>query len=129
MSASPPAVAEWRDFSFSEFYVHDNTWRNIRMINHTTGEAEWALHWWCTNQSEVFDMRTDKWQITNQGGESPTAFGKQILSTYLGATRLLGECKAEDCHTMPPEHSPIPANLLPCHNPGQPMDVAEAWMD
>ncbi len=123
-----PSVDEWRPFSFSEFYVGQNTWHQVRYINSTTGEAEWALHWWCTNQSEVYHMRSDPYQMNNLAGDSPTEFGKKILDRYLGATRILGECKAEACSVMPPQTEPTP-NMLPCHNQGPKIDADEVWMD
>merc|ERR1712173_151160 len=43
LTSAPPSVQNWRQFSFSEFYREDNTWRQIRFINGTSGEVEWTF--------------------------------------------------------------------------------------
>ena len=44
LTSAPPALSEWRDFSFSEFYVNQNTWRAIRKLDPASGKPHWALH-------------------------------------------------------------------------------------
>ncbi|EOD23505.1 hypothetical protein EMIHUDRAFT_123682, partial [Emiliania huxleyi CCMP1516] len=88
LGSTPPALSEWRDFSFSEFYVNDNTWRNIRLIDHATGQPAWAFHWWCSNQSEVYREADDPFQMANVGGDDPTPFGRSIVRRYLPATEM-----------------------------------------
>eukprot|EP00756_Hemistasia_phaeocysticola_P050778 Hpha_TRINITY_DN25966_c0_g1::TRINITY_DN25966_c0_g1_i1::g.185367::m.185367 len=123
-----PQLGDWRNFSFSEIYAGQNTWHQIRFINESTGSAEWALHWWCSNQSEIYHMPSDPWQMRNLGGDNPTPFGRHVLDQYLGATRLLGQCKGEACSKMPPPTTVVP-NLLPCHNVGPKLEVDEVWLD
>ena len=128
LGSTPPALSEWRDFSFSEFYVNDNTWRNIRLIDHATGQPAWAFHWWCSNQSEVYREADDPFQMANVGGDDPTPFGRSIVRRYLPATEVLGACVGGACNRMPPAGTPS-ANPLPCHDPGELLHVDEAWMD
>mmetsp|Transcript_35537 Transcript_35537/g.58889 ORF Transcript_35537/g.58889 Transcript_35537/m.58889 type:complete len:434 (+) Transcript_35537:2-1303(+) len=125
LKATPPPFASWRDFSFSEFYVGQNTWRNIRMLG-ADGQPAWAFHFWCSNQTEVYKEAVDPWQMNNLGLD--TAFGAKIVSRYLSATEMLGACVGKSCHTMPAA-VPASANPLPCHDPGELLAVAEAWMD
>ena len=67
--------------------------------------------------------------MQNLGGDAPTAFGRSIVKRYLPATELLGACVGDTCHRMPPAGGTPSANPLPCHNPGELLDVEEAWMD
>lgn len=127
LTSTPPGVKQWRHFSFSEFYVSTNTWRNIRFINDTSGEAEWTFHWWCSNQSEVFHNRFDPFQLNNIGGDSPSTFGQGILDRYLLATELLGECTGTQCNTMP--SAGLAARSLQCGITGDISDAEEAFLD
>merc|ERR1711969_357246 len=34
----------WRDFSFSEFFMNDVTWWNVRTVNST---HKFSYHYWC----------------------------------------------------------------------------------
>lgn len=40
----------------------ENTWRMIRVVN---SSHDFTFHTWCTNDTEVFDLRNDAWQTTN----------------------------------------------------------------
>merc|ERR1712217_149136 len=116
LTRHPPSVNEWRKFSYSEFYQGYSTWRNIRFINESTGEAEWTFHWWCTNQSEVFHRPSDQYQMRNLGGDAPTAFGQRIIDVALLATEVIGTCFGEECNEMP---STGKAKMsLKCNEPG-----------
>merc|ERR1712232_248949 len=120
-------MKDWRQYSYSEFYVGDDTWRNIRFINATSGEAEWSFHWWCSNQSEVFHKPTDPYQMINVGGDTPTAFGRQIEDRYLSATEALGKCTGQSCNEMP---APMAAKKsLRCGVIGELSEAEEAFLD
>jgi len=116
LTQHPPSIKDWRQFSYSEYYSNQNTWRNIRFINETTGEAEWTFHWWCTNQSEVFHSPSDQYQMRNIGGDSPTEFGRKIIDLALPATEIIGTCVGEACNEMPAEGKAKMS--LKCNEPG-----------
>jgi len=128
LTATPPSLNKWRNFSFSEFFVTVNTWRQIRHINATTGKSEFTFHWWCTNQSEVYHLVQDPYQMNNVGGDSPTSYGQKKIDQYLGATEVLGKCVGQSCSQMPAPRKPSP-NPLPCGSPQEMMEVEEVWMD
>lgn len=49
--ATPPPDADlWRQFSFSEFFDNNNTWRLVRVANST---HKFSYVHWCTNDTEV----------------------------------------------------------------------------
>ena len=91
-----------------------------------SGAPAWAFHFWCSNQTEVYDEAADPWQMNNLGADTP--FGKKIIGRYLSATEALGACVGAACHAMPAA-APPSANPLPCHNPGEILDLDEVWMD
>jgi len=128
LTANPPSLNKWRNFSFSEFFVTENTWRQIRHINATTGKSQFTFHWWCTNQSEVYNLVQDPYQMNNVGGDSPTSYGQKKIDQYLGATEVLGKCVGQSCSQMPAPRKPSP-NPLPCGSPQEMMEVEEVWMD
>ena len=127
LTATPPAVADWRSFSFSEFYVQQNTWRMIRLVD-DDGVANATFHWWCTNQSEAFDLTADAYQMNNLAGDAPSPWGKAMVERYLAATEVLGSCVHAECHVMPPPGT-ASANPLKCHDSGELLDVDEVWLD
>ena len=43
----------WREFSFSEFFMNDVTWWNVRTVNST---HKFSFHYWCQGVSEVFNL-------------------------------------------------------------------------
>jgi hypothetical protein len=47
----------------------------VRVVNST---HEFAFVWWCTNDTEVFDMKGDKWQTMNIDGERGNTFAAQV---------------------------------------------------
>ena len=46
----------WRDFSFSEFFMNDVTWWNVRTVNST---HKFSYHYWCQGVPEVFNSTYD----------------------------------------------------------------------
>eukprot|EP00730_Choanoeca_flexa_P003255 TRINITY_DN11343_c0_g1_i1.p2 TRINITY_DN11343_c0_g1~~TRINITY_DN11343_c0_g1_i1.p2 ORF type:complete len:245 (+),score=65.15 TRINITY_DN11343_c0_g1_i1:1598-2332(+) len=124
---NPVPLRDWRTWGFSEFYVDDNTWQAVRVINETTGQADVKFTLWCTNQTEVFDLANDEWELDNQGGTSPTTYGRHVQAEWMPVVSALGSCKAETCQH--PKAKPVPVSVLPCHNTGPAMDIDEAWYD
>lgn len=126
LTATPSQPTEWRNFSFTEFYVDNNTWHTIRVIDETSFKPILKFTWWCSNQAEVFKLQEDSWEMTNLG---ETAFGKSVINQYLPITTALGKCSAVGCHkpvTMPvtPKDNP-----LPCRTNEPVLDVEEAVFD
>ena len=113
LTSDPPPARAWRSFSFSEFHRRHDTWRAIRTIG-DDGAAELAFHLWCTNQTEVFDEKTDPHQTVNLGAD--TAFGARAIDRYTAAAATLGSCAGAACHVMP-ERAAAPAFPLECFFP------------
>ena len=102
----------WRQHSFSEFFASDDTWRLVRVVNST---HKFSFMWWCTNETEVFDMKGDEWQTVNIDGEQGNTFAVQAA---LDAGRLivpLGLCKGHECSTPVPAASTPGNGSLTCY--------------
>lgn len=125
LAAGGPGVSAWRNYSFSEFYINNNTWLSMRSIDPASGQAAWKLSYWCTDQAEVFDLISDPFELHNLEAEP---FGQQIIRDHLPTLIALGQCKGDGCRHVTPVH-PLPASPLPCHNPGPSLDMPETWMD
>eukprot|EP00041_Stephanoeca_diplocostata_P018002 m.373209 g.373209 ORF g.373209 m.373209 type:complete len:234 (+) comp20885_c0_seq6:113-814(+) len=127
-----PAVADWRTFSLSEFYVENNTWLALRTIDPQSGEANVTFHWWCSNQAEVFMKATDPFEMNNVAA---TPAGQRVVQALLSATIRLGNCSGADCHVLNREnadsdtHWDSHTSPLQCHADGPHLDVAEALYD
>ena len=97
-SDSTAAVAlraqQWRQFSFSEFFAFANTWQMVRVVNTT---HRFTYHWWCTNDTEVFDLQNDPHQMANLAGVS--TFGKDVAAIYRPIVHALGKCSGAACST------------------------------
>lgn len=128
LGSNPPSVADWRSYSFSEFYVGNNTWNAIRYINSTSGLPEFKLVWWCSNQSEVFRLGEDPWELTNVGGDQPTAYGQAILDQWLPVALGMSRCKGAAYQSPVPLH-PMPSRPLPCREVDLPEDPNEVLLD
>ena len=106
LTDAPPPHTAWRNFSFSEFHRGKDTWRALRMIG-ADGAPLWALHLWCTNETEVFDERADPHQNQNLGADSP--FGRDVVRGFAAAAVALGGCEGEACSRLSAE-APAPAS-------------------
>jgi hypothetical protein len=53
----------WRPHSFQEFHENCNTWISLRSANETHTSS---FRLWCTNQSEIFDLTQDIYELDNQ---------------------------------------------------------------
>lgn len=128
MTSNPPSVAAWRPWSFSEFYIANNTWLALRLINETTGMPAFKLIWWCTNQSEVFLLHDDPFETVNVAGDHPTAEGQAVVEEWLPTLLALRHCKGAECQAPTPV-KPVPGNPLPCFTDDVRLDVPETWYD
>lgn len=128
LRANPPSVAEWRPYSFSEFFVANNTWTALRFINSTTGAAEFKLVWWCSDQSEVFRLDQDPWELTNEGGEQPTSYGRAIVDEWLPTILGMVQCSGQGCQT-PTRVTPPPPHPLKCRMDDLPEDPSALLLD
>ena len=127
MRADAPSVADWRPYSFSEFFVGNNTWAALRFINSSSGLPEFKLVWWCSDQSEVFRLDRDPWELINEAGDAPTAYGKDVLDQWLPTIVGMLQCAGEECQT--PERPTPPSHPLPCHNDDLPADPFALLLD
>ena len=104
-NAPPAQLADtWRQHSFSEFFANDNTWRLVRVVNST---HKFSFIWWCTNDTEIFDMKDDKWQTVNVDGEKGSSFAVQAADDAGRMIVPLGLCKGQGCSR------PVPAATAP----------------
>jgi hypothetical protein len=102
LSAAPPAAQAWRNHSFSEFFGPLNTWASLRF---PLGAARAKVTQWCTNDTEVFDLGADPWELANIGGGA----GAQLLNDTLPLLAALARCKGGLCrHPAPNGALPLP---------------------
>ena len=75
-SASPPAPAAWRDFTFSEHHCGPLTWRKVRRPLET---ANATYNMWCGAQGveEVFVHSDDPWELRNVVAGAGAAFAAE----------------------------------------------------
>ena len=55
-----------RDFTFSEFFLACSTWRKLRIAKYIDSAGvsrRLSFHAWCTNQTEVYDLDADPYQV------------------------------------------------------------------
>ena len=108
-SAGTPSFAAraeaWRQFSFSEFFGGEVTWRLVRVVN--SSHALTYAHW-CTNDTEVFDLDTDPYQMANLAGAGGASgeFAARVVATLAPLAVTLGGCKGEQCSMPVPATSP-----------------------
>ena len=132
LTPTPTPVSEWRNFSFTEFYVADLTWWAVRHIDAATGSAEFTFHWFCSNQSQVF-QGDDQWQMRNVAGNSAasSSFGAAVEAEWLPRTVALGRCKGTAaCSAAEPAQDYNRTLPLACHPRDNPMiHLEEYWLD
>ena len=131
LTNSPPTIEVWREYSFSEFYVNDNTWWAIRHIN-TSGIADWTMHMWCSNQTEVFRLADDPWQLRNLAGDSAAtdSFGRDTEEKWLPIMVSMSKCSGtKECSAPVPAIEWNRSWPLPCHDAGAVVQSEEYWLD
>lgn len=109
--ADPATLGDsWRQHSYSEFFGSVNTWRLVRVVNST---HTFSYMWWCTNDTEVYNMNVDQWQTHNMVG-SP-GFAEAAAAHAGGIVNALGTCSGSDC-ARPTSANTLPANgSLQCY--------------
>ena len=96
-----------RQHSYSEFFGSINTWRLVRVVNST---HKFSYTWWCTNDTEVFNMAADQWQKTNLYGTP--GFAESAAATAGRIVNALGTCSGADCsHPVPAANGPVDGSL------------------
>ena len=109
LTANPPPPQSFRNFTFTEHFGQDLTWWKVRFPF-----EGFEMHWWCTNTPEVFDTNADPWELTNLAGVNGTARGNAILNATLPLAAWMGQCKGEQCNTLPSEPLVLGDTPLPC---------------
>ena len=117
LTAAAPAPEQWRNFSFSEHFGGDTTWWLLRRPLAHAGSAGSAaamtsFAWWCTNESEVFDLAVDPWQLSNLAGASPR--GDAVANASLALAAALARCSGANCSSEA-DAAPPAANALACY--------------
>ena len=126
LTAAAPAPEHWRNFSFSEHFGGDTTWWLLRRPLAPAASAAaggggggsdddaamTSFAWWCTNESEVFDLAADPWQLNNLAGASPR--GDAVANASLALAAALARCSGANCSSEAGA-GPPPANALECY--------------
>ena len=100
-------------------------------------QALYTFHFWCSNQSEVFQTGSgDPWQMNNVApgryGKGGSTFGRAVEAKWLPLTVSLGRCKGTSECSQPALPTPGSYNKswpLQCHDAGAVLQVAEALLD
>jgi len=110
-SSDPATLGDkWRQHSYSEFFGAVNTWRLVRVVNST---HKFSYMWWCTNETEVYNMNEDQWQRENLVGT--TGFAELAAADAGSIVNSLGTCTGDAC-THPAPGPSVPANgSLACY--------------
>jgi len=104
------AAADWRRFQFSEFFANIGTWQLLRVLNAT---HDFSLHLWCTGEYEIFNHKTDPWQMHNLWNISDNAFQAAVIDEFAGTLTSLSTCVGSTCrdekqiHPVTPVCDPI----------------------
>ena len=104
LGPSPPPAGAWRNHSFSEFFGAADTWASLRFP--IAADAVRAkVNQWCTNDTEVFDLAADPWELANTAqGE-----GAALLSRSLPLLAAMARCKGGLCrHPVLAGAQPLP---------------------
>lgn len=103
LTSNPLPPGQWRNFSFSEYFLGKDTWIGVRypaLSGSGSGDDDdvsggFKVHWWCTNTTEVFDLAADQWELVNIAG---TSSGSALAATYLPQLAQLAHCSgAQQC--------------------------------
>jgi hypothetical protein len=112
LGGAPPPPAQWRNHSFSEFFGAADTWVSLRF---PLLDARAKVSLYCTNDTEVFDLRGDPWELANVAAGA----GAALLNETLPLLSALAACRGGSCR------HPVPAGAqpLPCRNDKPPAGV------
>ena len=105
LSAAPPPPQAWRNHSYSEFFGGANTWASLRFPLSSGRVTRAKVVQWCTNDTEVFDLTADPWELSNIAGGG----GAALLNDTLPLLSALARCKGGLCrHPQPNGAHPLP---------------------
>lgn len=124
LSKDPVSVADWRQWQYSEYFGNNNTWQALRFVNASVVDrldprqrgstTTMALHRWCTGETELYDLESDPWQLSNIAEPNPSPEAAAFLRQHLPTLAALGSCKGDSCRNPgAPPGGPVPP--LPCH--------------
>jgi N-acetylglucosamine-6-sulfatase len=119
LSLEPISANVWRNFSYSEYFGGVDTWIAMRYPNGGLPAASQPLdgglklHFWCTNEIEVFNITSDSWELENL---HETQRGSALKNATLGTLNTLSSCSGMSCYR--PNSTIIPANgsIVSCYN-------------
>lgn len=118
LGPTPPPPLAWRNHSFSEFFGSINTWAALRypLLGAAASAAAGGggeggvvqaakVTQWCTNDTEVFDLGSDPWELHNIAAQPS---GAQLLEGALPLLAALSKCKGGLCrHPVPSGPHPL----------------------
>ena len=105
LGAAPPPAGAWRNHSFSEFFGGQDTWASLRFPL-AAGAVRAKVNQWCTNDTEVFLLDSDPWEVANV---AQSAGGAALLGEALPLLAALARCKGGQCrHPAPAGAQPLP---------------------
>jgi N-acetylglucosamine-6-sulfatase len=118
-SSDTIAANVWRNFSYSEYFGATDTWVAMRFPDGGLPSASEPLdgalkmHYWCTNEYEVFNITSDPWELENI---YDTPRGLSLINATVGTLNTLASCSGESCYR--PKSSALPANgsIIDCYN-------------
>jgi hypothetical protein len=117
LGAAPPPPQAWRNHSFSEFFGSIDTWASLRYPLFSS-EARLKFNLWCTNDTEVFDLTADPWELDNVANTT----GAGLLKEALPLITAMSICKGGSCR----HPAPAGAEPLPCLINGEGVDPWDA---
>ena len=110
LGASPPPAAAWRNHSFSEFFGAADTWASLRFP--LAADAVRAkVNQWCTNDTEVFFLGADPWELANAAHDAGA--GAALLRDSLPLLAAMSRCKGGQCRHPDTAAGALP---LPCRS-------------
>lgn len=144
LTRAPIAPADWRNYSYSEYYDANDTWVMMRFPHgvgefaagaaqggagastepHARGAAGAAdasalkLAYWCTDEVEVFNMTADVWELSNLHA---TPRGAAVARATLPYLATLANCAGAACRRPLP--APPSAPIRACYNITGPFDA------
>ena len=104
LGAAPPPPQAWRNHSFSEFFGNADTWASLRSPLYS-GWVRAKVNAWCTNDTEVFNLTADPWELANVAKGA----GAAVLNSTLPLLSAMARCKGGLCrHPVPNGVEPLP---------------------
>ena len=121
LTPNPISVDSWRNFSYSEYFGGIDTWVEVRYpdgnlpptASQIPLDGGLKLHFWCTNDIEVFNITSDPWELENI---QLTPQGDVLVNATIGTLNTLATCSGVSCYQ--PSSTALPANdsIVACYN-------------